>query len=133
MSPPAVTVFDYPSAPHERRHGPRGYLDYKHDKPWLRDEFSFRCVYCLCRETWLPDGEAYFGSDHVPPRSRTAEALSSYDGLVYACSVCNAWKKDFPADLDFAADALAEHLEGQPDGTIRALSRWGEALVDVWR
>lgn len=131
MSPPAVTVFDYPSAPHVRRHGPQGYLDYKHYKPWLRDDFSFRCAYCLCRETWLPDGEAYFGSDHVRPRSRTAEALSSYDGLVYACSVCNAWKKDFPADLDFGAIAVAEHLEAQPDGTIRALSPWGEALVDV--
>jgi hypothetical protein len=131
VSPPAVTVFDYPSAPHVRRHGPRGYLDYKHYKPWLRDEFSFRCVYCLCRETWLPDGEAYFGSDHVSPRSRAPEAASSYDGLVYACSVCNAWKKDFPADLDFGAVALAKHLEGEPDGTVRALSRSGEALIDV--
>jgi hypothetical protein len=58
VSPAATTVFDYPSLPHARRHGPQGYADYKHYKPWLRDEFSFRCVYCLCRETWLPDGAA---------------------------------------------------------------------------
>src|SRR5262249_33852097 len=122
---------DYPSAPHVRRHGPRGYLDYKHYKPWLRDEFSFRCVYCLCRETWFPDGQAYFGGDHVWPQTRAAERLSAYDDLVYACCVCNAWKKDFPAALDFGAVALAEHLEGQADGTIRALTPQGEALIDV--
>jgi hypothetical protein len=30
--------FDYPALPHTRRHGPRGYQDYKLFKPWLRDE-----------------------------------------------------------------------------------------------
>jgi hypothetical protein len=125
------TVFDYPNAPHVRRHGPQGYLDYKHYKPWLRDEFSFRCVYCLCRERWFPDGEAYFGIDHVLPRSRAPERLSSYDDLVYACCVCNAWKQDFPEMLDFSALALAEHLELRDDGTIRALTSRGQALIDV--
>ena len=43
--------FDYP-APHLRRHGPMGYADYASYRPWLRDEFSFRCVYCLLREQW---------------------------------------------------------------------------------
>lgn len=131
MSPPAATAFDYPSSPHVRRHGPRGYADYKHYKPWLRDEFSFRCVYCLCRETWFPDGDAYFGIDHVWPRSRAPERLSTYDDLVYACCVCNAWKKDFLEPIDFGAVALAEHLGGQADGTIRALTPRGEALIDV--
>jgi hypothetical protein len=131
VNSPAATVFDYPSVPHRRRHGPQGYLDYKHYKPWLRDEFSFRCVYCLCRETWFPDGEAYFGCDHVRPRSRGPNGISTYDALVYACCVCNAWKKDFPEALDFGAVALADHLQGQPDGTIRALTRRGQALIDV--
>jgi hypothetical protein len=131
VKPPVASVFDYPSVPHERRHGPQGYLDSKHYKPWLRDEFAFRCVYCLCRETWLPDGQAYFGGDHVRPRTRAPERLSTYDDLVYACCVCNAWKKDFSGALDFGAVALAEHLEGQADGTIRALTRRGEALIDV--
>ena len=103
MSEPAATVFDYPSVPHRHRHGPQGYLDYKHYKPWLRDEFSFRCVYCLCRETWVPDGQAYFSTDHVLPRTATPEELAAYDDLVYACGVCNAWKKDFPQAIDFGA------------------------------
>ena len=44
--------FEYPSEPHQRRHGPKGYADAASYSPWLRDEFSFRCVYCLKRETW---------------------------------------------------------------------------------
>jgi hypothetical protein len=46
MSGPRPTAlpapFAYPSAPHSRRHGPAGYEDYTHYKPWLRDEFTFR-------------------------------------------------------------------------------------------
>ncbi len=36
--------FSYPNRPHVRRHGPRGYANYESYRPWLRDEFSFRCV-----------------------------------------------------------------------------------------
>jgi HNH endonuclease len=128
---PAEAVFQYPSLPHERSHGPRGYSDFKHYKPWLRDEFSFRCVYCLCRETWFPDGEAFFGIDHVIPQSLAQEGQSVYEDLVYACCVCNAWKKDFPELIDFGSVALASHLEVQSDGKVQALSPLGEALIDV--
>jgi hypothetical protein len=95
----------------------------------LRDEFSFRCVYCLCRETWFPDGAAAFGIDHLRARSLAPEHVSTYDNLVYACCVCNAWKKDFPELLDISTVALAEHLEAQPDGTIRPLTPWGAAMI----
>ncbi|MEX0819011.1 MAG: hypothetical protein WD070_05450 [Pirellulaceae bacterium] len=43
--------FLYPTRPHIRRHGPV-YTAYESYRPWLRDEFSFRCVYCLKREQW---------------------------------------------------------------------------------
>jgi hypothetical protein len=106
-------------------------LDYKHYKPWLRDDFSYRCVYCLCRETWFPDGQAYFGGDHLSPRTLAPERVTTYDDLVYACCVCNAWKQDFPGALDFGTVTIANHLQAQPDGTIRALTQWGEALIDA--
>jgi len=93
--PPGHTVFAYPDAALVRRHGPQGYVDDEHDKPWLRDEFTFRCVYCRCRETWFPDGEAYFGCDHVWPRSRSTGDVSTCDDLVYTCGMCNACKEDF--------------------------------------
>jgi hypothetical protein len=41
-----LTVFAYPRAARSRRHGPCGYAHYSLYKPWLRDEFQFRCVYC---------------------------------------------------------------------------------------
>ena len=44
--------FNYPETPHTRRHGPQGYAGYDSFRPWLRDEFSFCCVYCLVREQW---------------------------------------------------------------------------------
>ena len=47
-----MTAFTYPVEPHLRRHGPQGYADVVSDRPWLRDEFAFRCVYCLLREQW---------------------------------------------------------------------------------
>jgi hypothetical protein len=47
-------AFVYPTTPYSRRHGPLGYTDYKVFKPWLRDEFSFYCVFCLVRERLVP-------------------------------------------------------------------------------
>lgn len=61
--------FLYPSSIHSRRHGPAGYQNYESFKEWLRDEFSFRCVYCLFRERWYPNGSMSFSIDHVIPRS----------------------------------------------------------------
>jgi hypothetical protein len=43
--------FAYADAPHVRKHGPSGYVRYQSYKDWLRDEFAFRCVYCLERES----------------------------------------------------------------------------------
>jgi hypothetical protein len=123
--------FLYPSGPHVRRHGPQGYADDKYYKPWLRDDFSFRCVYCLCRETWYPDGEAHFSIEHTRPRSAGAAPGSTYDNLVYACCVCNAYKRDFADVLDLSQVAVAGHLEALPDGPLRAFSPQGEALIQV--
>jgi hypothetical protein len=58
--------FAYPDSKHDRQHGPRGYIDYRSYKPWLRDEFMFRCVFCLRRERWL-DGHISFGVEHLKP------------------------------------------------------------------
>ena len=59
--------FDYPDTHHVRIHGPRDYRRYEAYKPWLRDEFAFRCLYCGCREVWFPDGDRAFSVEHVRP------------------------------------------------------------------
>ena len=40
-------ILDYPESRPERIHGPVGYASYESFRPWLRDEFTFRCVYKL--------------------------------------------------------------------------------------
>src|SRR5437879_4639115 len=84
--------FVYPSGPHQRRHGPRGYANYVSYRPWLRDEFSFRCVYCLIREQWGRHGS--LGVDHFLAVALYPERAGDYDNLLYACTTCNAAKGD---------------------------------------
>lgn len=67
--------FSYPPTIHVRQHGPAGYLDYRSYKPWLRDEFSFRCVYCLMRETYYPNGQDSFAVEHAQPQHSAPDPM----------------------------------------------------------
>lgn len=88
-------IFDYPESRSERIHGPAGYASYESYRPWLRDEFTFRCVYCLKRETWgQMTGE--FELDHFQPQSLAPHLSLDYFNLVYACRRCNSVKLDQP-------------------------------------
>jgi hypothetical protein len=122
--------FVYPDRPHARKHGPAGYRNYQKFKPWLRDDFQFRCVYCLERERWYPSGHAAFGVDHVLPKSAPANRarIAAYGNLVYACNRCNSAKRERLL-LDPCAAALAEHVRIADDGMIEALTRQGRRLV----
>src|ERR1700740_558501 len=83
--------FTYPAAPHVRRHGPQDYAGTESFRPWLRDEFCFRCVYCLVREQWgLVPG--VFGIDPSLPVASHADKVLSYDNLLYCCATCNGAK-----------------------------------------
>src|SRR6202011_911332 len=83
--------FTYPDSPHLRRHGPCGYADYESYRPWLRDEFAFRCVYCLTREGWGPFIGMYAIDHFVPVVMRPDWALE-YKNLLYCCVSCNLSK-----------------------------------------
>jgi hypothetical protein len=126
-------VFRYPDVSQSRRHGPRGYLDYQSYKPWLRDEFLFRCVYCLCRERWFPDGEDSFSIDHLSPESVSPELRTDYDNLVYACCSCNSSRQDHEIGLKPPEEPFGRHLEVNADGTIRGLTPQGRELIQVCR
>jgi 5-methylcytosine-specific restriction endonuclease McrA len=82
--------FAYPAELYRRRHGPV-YRDPKTYKPWLRDEFEFRCVFCLRREVWL-DGHNSFSVEHLKPFDLAPELLCEYSNLVYSCNRCNSFK-----------------------------------------
>jgi hypothetical protein len=103
------TVFAYASTEHQRRHGPRGYTNYRAYKPWLRDEFAFRCVYCLSRERWCPNGHEDFAVDHLMPRSTAPGEARDYDNLL-----------GFPDSLpDFAA-RRAPAGNTRPEGIVHS-------------
>lgn len=110
-----MTAFRYPAAPHVRRHGPQGYADAESYRPWLRDEFAFRCVYCLFREQW-GRLKAAFTLDHFVPVSFAPEKERTYDNLLYACAACNAAKGSSllpdPTQV-FTADSVSVDDDGQ--------------------
>src|SRR4051812_47962992 len=82
------------------RHSPQGYRQYNKYKPWLRDEFLFRCVYCLYRESWTDFGHAVFGVDHAKAKTFYPSEECEYENLLYACNRCNSAKgvKKLPLD-----------------------------------
>src|SRR5262249_11108395 len=62
-------------------------------RPWLRDEFAFRCVYCLLREAWGPVKGVY-ALDHFLPLALRPDLTGEYDNLRYGCVSCNLSKSN---------------------------------------
>jgi len=124
-------AFEYPSSPHVRRHGPQGYTDYSSYREWLRDEFSFRCVFCLQREQWVQMHAAYH-IDHLVPQALAPDLTCDYDNLLYVCSGCNALKTDLSVP-DPCRIAYGCSVRVRGDGTIEAFNRDGRRLIKVLR
>jgi hypothetical protein len=125
----APEPLSYPDRPHERRHGPVGYTDWSSFKPWLRDEFEFRCVFCFLRETWFPNGSDSFAVEHLKPRSRAPELALVYENVLYGCSRCNSHKLDQWPIMDPCRIAYGSHFRIRDDGTIEALTKPGRRIV----
>ncbi|HZE69008.1 MAG TPA: HNH endonuclease [Pyrinomonadaceae bacterium] len=123
--------YEYPHVPHDRRHGPSGWKDYQRYRPWLRDEFAFRCVYCLHREVWQ-DMRSKMHIDHFQPQSLNEDLISEYSNLLYLCPACNSLKR---ANLlpDPCAVALGDCLRVHKDGRIEAINdnKRGRLLIEM--
>lgn len=123
--------FIYPNQ-YQRKHGPNGYTDYSSFKDWLRDEFSFRCIYCLFRETWTPYGDGFFTVEHLLPKSIYSTDECNYENLFYCCTRCNSNKgiKDFslsPCEVDYS-----KHLSVDKNGKIKSLSKEGDVIISIF-
>ncbi|HVS39796.1 MAG TPA: hypothetical protein VMS17_29835 [Gemmataceae bacterium] len=101
-------------------------------KAWLRDEFCFRCVSCLCRELWEPNGSDLFGVEHREARSVSAERAGDCDNLLCSCLMCNACRREEPLPFDPSTVAPAMHLRMRAHGTLEALTRDGRMLCDLY-
>ena len=123
--------FAYPSAPQTRRHGPRGYTDYGSYKPFLRDEFTFRCVYCLERERFYPNRDSSFSADHFQPKALKEALRNEYTNLVYCCTRCNSFKQTKITPLSPDTETFSEHFLVTDDGHIKGLTPEGQDLIDL--
>lgn len=124
--------FEYPGQPHLRRHGPAGYKDYGSYRDWLRDEFMFRCVYCLHREQWY-SRSGTFHIDHFVPVSADPRGALQYSNLLYACTTCNEAKADILGLPDPCSVSFRECIEIEADGHVVAKTPSGRRLCDVLR
>ncbi len=132
----AARVFNYPAELHRRKHGPTGYKDYESYRDWLRDEFSYRCVYSLVREQWCFDRRGNFDIDHLEPRAERPDLTCDYNNLLYLTHqvnlVRNKWSLPNPCKF-----ALGECLRVYPDGDrvgeVEALNDTGERVISVLR
>jgi hypothetical protein len=120
-----MRAFHYPPTQYVRRHGPRGYADVESYRPWLRDEFAFRCVYCLFREQW-GRVKAGFSLDHFLPVSTHPQHEHDYDNLLYTCVACNLAKGitliPDPTQV-FVEGAVHVHEDGRIEGLTPAARR----------
>src|SRR5436189_4195959 len=120
-----MTAFDYSPTPHLRRHGPRGYTDVDSFRPWLRDEFDFRCVYCLLREQWGRT-RGTFELDHFLPVALHPGGERTYDNLLYACARCNGAKgvRRLPDPCQvLSAGQVEVHEDGTIEGRTKAVRK----------
>lgn len=126
-----ITAFDYPTSIHLRRHGPAGYSTYEPYREWLRDEFDYRCVFCLQREQWCRL-QASFHIDHFVPQAIAPDLACEYDNLLYVCAACNSVKSDLkvPNPCEIAFGGCVTVLQ---DGTIEAQNPMGELLIELLR
>ena len=122
--------FAYSLTPHRRRHGPYGYENYDRYRPWLRDEFVFRCVFCLYREQW-PSTQTW-EIDHLLPKKKHPEKQRAYENLLYLCRRCNGNKSDKLVP-DPCRVALGRCVRVHADGQIVALNRSGRLLIKALR
>ena len=127
-------VFVYPATPHTRKHGPRGYTTYEPYRDWLRDEFSYRCVFSLVRETW-DAWSVTFDIDHREPRASRPDLTCEYDNLLYVTHRLNLvrGKRPIPDPCKFAlGSCLKIHTRGDRIGFVEPLDELGEEMEWVF-
>jgi hypothetical protein len=124
-----------------REPAPLSTNDYRRFRPYIREDFSTCCAYCLLTEL-LGSGKENFELDHFKPRSRFPELVSEYKNIYYACHVCNNIKRDsWPLNeladqgyryFDPCYDDFSAHFE-ESDGRWEPTTRVGEYSVERLR
>lgn len=127
MKTEQMQPYQYPNALHVRKHAPAGYTTYESYRDWLRDEFHFRCVYCLYREKWSPP-RGVWHIDHWQSQEDYPEKIVDFGNLIYSCAGCNLakGKKKLPNPCTWLISSAVKVYE---DGTIEATSIEAKRII----
>ena len=112
--------------------------EYESYRPWLRQDFEFRCAYCLRHEFFFGGGEA--GEiDHFRPRHLFPSRVNEYRNLYWSCRKCNAVKgAKWPSEaqmerglrfLDPCVEGHEDHWQTQADGVLTAFTPVGRYTI----
>jgi len=136
-----------------RKHHPPYSKDYTKYKPYLRQDFSYRCAYCTIHEgefgglrnfafVFVAKAELRrkLSIEHFRPKWKFPELECEYTNLYYACSICNNCKgKRWPSDEDISkglrfADPCEEdiyevHFCEQDDGNLKPITLCGDYTI----
>jgi len=129
--------FLYPKSQHRRRLAPGPFSRHQPYKPFLRDEFRQRCVYCRRPDSVHPHDHKSFVVEHYRPKSLFPQSSCDYGNLFYACKSCNDFKRDYwprsesePVLPNPCDHVMLNHLRFD-DGQVRAQSHHGEFTVEL--
>ncbi len=129
---------------------PRRYRDYTKYRSLLRNDFRYRCAYCLMHEFYLGGEAGLCVEHHRPVKGRYArpDLIAEYTNLYWCCRECNENKSDtwpplddYQAGVRFLDPCQIEddhdlHWRILPDGGLEPLTLTGEYTIDVlklWR
>jgi hypothetical protein len=112
---------------------------YRSFLPFVREDFSRHCAFCLFSELFA-GGEENFELDHFRPKHRFPELLNDFYNLYYSCHPCNHIKRDsWPPPaleaqgicfVDFCKEDFASHFSVEKDGTWDGLTNAGNYTID---
>ncbi|HLK60176.1 MAG TPA: HNH endonuclease [Chthonomonadaceae bacterium] len=126
------------------------YRDHRQYRDLLRQDFQFRCAYCLTQEFFL-GGEAGCEIDHHHPLHGPhgrPDLEAIYSNLYWSCAECNSNKGDtWPDEEEYEqghrfidpCEAWGDHdnhWRFHPDGRLEALTpegRYTERNLMLWR
>jgi hypothetical protein len=117
-----------PTAPEVKGH-------YSLFRPFVREDFSECCAYCLLHEI-LAGGSENFQLDHFHPQSIFLDLVNNFFNLYYSCYPCNyiklnAWPKaELEASgyrfIDLCQEWFSTHFQETDDGRWQPQTKAGE-------
>lgn len=127
---------DFRKTTPQRRENPPSKTKYGDLKPYLREDFNYRCGYCGDHDYFR---ETYYEVDHFVPREYLKTlSLTTYSNLVYSCRSCNNSKSSrWPSGdesvhnngiegfIDPCHQSYPQQFERLPDGSIKAITTIG--------